>query len=186
MPTRSQEQLSPASSVQLTAPPLPYVRDGIGYGVLDDIAAARDLFAFAAAPCPPKPDVGLAWAAWADSSRLVGTLFAERHGRAALLWGPVVRERTRALDIAGEVVAVAIGQTRAAGVDTLFARPQGLDRIWVRFGFIPVPEGTLPAELRGCPGAGLFGYRGGSAIWSQDRSAGRYDDHEIRVGRGPL
>ena len=32
---------------------------------------------------------------------------------------------------------------RAAGIDTVFTRPQGLDRLWVRYGFIPVPEADL-------------------------------------------
>jgi len=54
----------------------------------------------------------------------------------------------------------------AAGVRTVYARPQGLDRVWVRFGFIPVPESTLPAGLAGRPGAGLFAWRGGSALWT--------------------
>jgi hypothetical protein len=155
-----------------SAPPpaLPHVRDGIRYDSLRDVVAARELFAFAAAPCPSNPDTGLAWGAWTDGSRLVGALLAERDGAAAFLCGPVIREHARGLDVAAELVAVTIGQANAGGVDTLFARPQGLDRIWVRFGFIPVPEGTLPPALRGRPGAGLFAYRGGSAIWSLERS----------------
>jgi hypothetical protein len=151
---------------------LPPVRDGIEYDVLSDVAPARELFAFAAAPCPPMPDGNLAWGARA-ASRLIGALLAERLGRAAFLYGPVIREHPDALDIAADLVTVAIGQASAAGIDTLFARPQGLDRIWIRFGFIPVPEGTLPGGLRGRPGAGLFAYRGGSAIWSVERSSFR-------------
>jgi hypothetical protein len=151
---------------------LPQVRDGLEYDALSDLAQARELFAFAAAPCPPTPDGSLAWGARA-ASRLIGALLAERLGRAAFLYGPVIREHPAALDIAADLVTVAIGQASAAGVDTLFARPQGLDRIWIRFGFIPVPEGTLPGGLRGRPGAGLFAYRGGSAIWSIERSSFR-------------
>jgi hypothetical protein len=54
----------------------------------------------------------------------------------------------------------------ALDVTTLFARPGGLDRVWVRFGFIPVPEVTLPAPLGGRPGVGLYAWRGGSALWT--------------------
>ena len=54
----------------------------------------------------------------------------------------------------------------ALGADTAFARPQGLDRVWIRFGFIPVPETALPAAFAGRPGAGLYGWRGGSALWT--------------------
>jgi hypothetical protein len=42
--------------------------------------------------------------------------------------------------------------------------------VWVREGFIPVPEAELPRELQGRPGLGLFGWRGGTALWS---TAGR-------------
>jgi hypothetical protein len=166
------------SPVRAAPASLPHVRDGIRYDALAGVATARELFAFAAAPCPPKPDTGLAWGAWADGARLVGALLAERHGRAALLGGPVIREHPRGLDIAAELVAIAIGHASTAGVDTLFARPQGLDRIWIRFGFIPVPEGTLPPGLRGRPGAGLFAYRGGSAIWSLERSSAQEADYQ--------
>jgi hypothetical protein len=36
----------------------------------------------------------------------------------------------------------------------------------VRFGFIPVPESTLPTDLAGRPGAGLYAWRGGTALWT--------------------
>ena len=52
------------------------------------------------------------------------------------------------------------------GIETIFARPQSLDRVWVRAGFIPLPEAELPRALRGRPGVGLFGWRGGTALWS--------------------
>ena len=58
-----------------------------------------------------------------------------------------------------------------AAVDRV--EPGGLDRVWVRLGFIPVPEAELPEALRGRPGIGLFGWRGGSALWS---AAGRGRD----------
>jgi hypothetical protein len=41
----------------------------------------------------------------------------------------------------------------------------------VRFGFIPVPESTLPPALAGRPGAGLYAWRGGSALWTLREAA---------------
>ena len=70
------------------------------------------------------------------------------------------------LDVAAQLVTGAIEESAARGVQTLFARPQGLDRIWIRYRFIPIPEGALPSALRRGPGAGLFAYRGGSALWT--------------------
>jgi len=61
---------------------------------------------------------------------------------------------------------VARDHATALGADTICARPLGLALVWVRFGFIPVPEGTLPAALAGRPGAGLYAWRGGSALWT--------------------
>ena len=54
------------------------------------------------------------------------------------------------------MAAVVDETSRALGIVTIFTRPQGLDRIWVRFGFIPTPEMALPEELSGRPGAGLY------------------------------
>jgi hypothetical protein len=105
----------------------------------------------------------------------LGALLVEPAGPAAMLHGPVVVAPSDAppeqtLDAAARLVAEALGQVQAAGIATVFARPQGLDRIWVRSGFIPVPEAELPAGFRGRPGLGLFGWRGGTALWS---TAGR-------------
>ncbi len=71
-----------------------------------------------------------------------------------------------ALEVAAQLASAAVDHVAGSGVETVFTRPRGLDRIWVRLGFIPVPEGALPRGLRGRPGAGLFAYRGGSALWS--------------------
>ena len=46
-----------------------------------------------------------------------------------------------------------------------------LDRVWVRFGFIPVPEVALPSALTGRPGVGLYAWRGGSALWTLREAA---------------
>ena len=70
-------------------------------------------------------------------------------------------------------VAMAFAATGAEKIETLFAGPQRLDRVWVRLGFIPVPDAELPEVLRGRPGIGLFGWRDGSALWS---AAGRGRD----------
>jgi len=107
----------------------------------------------------------------------------ERAGAAALLHGPVVVESrlgppggarepgaaeidTDPLEVAIQLVSAAVDTATASGIETVFARPQGLDRVWVRFGFFPVPEVALPDALRGRGGAGLFAYRGGSALWN--------------------
>jgi len=92
-----------------------------------------------------------------------------------MLHGPVVvapegAGPDDALEVAAQLLAEAVKHAGSVGLVTLFARPQGLDRLWVRSGFIPVPEAELPAPLRGRPGIGLFAWRGGSALWS---AAGR-------------
>jgi hypothetical protein len=154
-----------APSPTLTQATLPRVWEGVGYRPLPDPAAARPLFDFAALGWPPTRPA-LAWGAFVAGERLVGALVAERHERWVLVHGPVVLEGEDRVEIAGQLVAAAIDHAAALGADTLYARPQGLDRVWVRFGFIPVPEITLPAALAGRPGAGLFAWRGGSALWT--------------------
>jgi hypothetical protein len=162
---------------------LPRVWRGVEYRRLDDLEAARGLFEFAAAAWPPQPAPGWALGAWAEGRRLAGAVVAERAGKAALLHGPVVVESrlappggarepgaaeidTDPLEVATQLVSAAVDTATASGIETVFARPQGLDRVWVRFGFFPVPEVALPDALRGRGGAGLFAYRGGSALWS--------------------
>jgi hypothetical protein len=73
--------------------------------------------------------------------------------------------------VAAQLVAAALDHATAAGAGTVFTRPQGLDRIWVRFGFIPLPESTLPGRLAGHPGVGLYAWRGGSALWTLREAA---------------
>ncbi len=155
---------------------LPRVASGAECRRLDDFTAALELFVFAAAAAPPPSAIDCALGAWVSTGGsilsdpgppappLVGAVLVERGGPAAMLYGPVVINAEIA--IAADLVATALETVSRLGVETVFARPQGLDRIWVRFGFIPVPEGALPEALRGRPGAGLFAYRGGSALWS--------------------
>lgn len=147
--------------------------------LLANSAEARRLFAYAAAWAPPAEPGELGWAAWvkeegareaaATEERMVGALLIERSGTTGMIHGPVVLESEDPLEVAAQLLASALSHATAAGVETLFARPQGLDRLWVRFGFIPVPEADLPPALKGHPGAGLFAWRGGSALWSSRR-----------------
>ena len=138
---------------------------------------ARELFGFVGAWAPPATDIAAGWGAW-EGETLVGAALLERAGVAAMLHGPAITGKPGgdpepALDAAAGLVALALASVEAEKVETLFARPQGLDRVWVRSGFIPVPEAELPEALRGRPGIGLFGWRGGSALWS---AAGRGRD----------
>jgi hypothetical protein len=156
----------------LASATLPRVWQGIGYRPLPDAGAARPLFEFAAVPWPAEGDTAFAWGAWtggAGTERLVAALVFERSGAAGFVHGPVIAtdgEVVPALEVAAQLAAAALDHACALGVSTVYARPQGLDRIWVRFGFIPVPESTLPSGLAGRPGAGLYAWRGGSALWT--------------------
>src|SRR5439155_14146191 len=96
-------------------------------------------------------------------ARLIGALLMERQGTAAMLYGPVVididaAERREAaparreispgrneaapvgeheiasLDVAAQLVAAAINESGARGLETRVSRPQGLERIWNRSG----------------------------------------------------
>ena len=141
---------------------------------------ARELFGFVGAWAPPSGDVVAGWGAW-EGAALVGAVLVERAGRTAMLHGPVVAsppeaDPESAVDAAASLVALALAWAETEKIETLFARPQSLDRVWVRFGFIPVPEVELPQELKKRPGIGLFGWRGGSAIWS---GAGRGRDRRV-------
>jgi hypothetical protein len=136
--------------------------------------AALELFRFAGAWAPPPDDISVGWGAW-EGERLVGALLMERAGGAAMLHGPVVvappgTPAEDVLGVAADLTAEALAFAAPGGIETIFARPQSLDRVWVRTGFIPVPEAELPRPLRGRPGLGLFGWRGGTALWS---TAGR-------------
>jgi hypothetical protein len=135
------------------------------------VGSARPLFDFAALPWPDDARVTFSWGAFAardgerSRERLAGALVAEAAQRSPMLHGPVVVDIDDPLEIAAQLVAAGVDHAAALGVETLFARPQGLDRIWIRFGFIPVPESTLPAPLVERPGVGLYAWRGGSALW---------------------
>ena len=78
---------------------------------------------------------------------------------------------THPLEVAAQLVAAAIDHASALGVKTVYARPQGLDRVWIRYGFMPVPEVALPAALAGRAGIGLYAWRGNSALWTLREAA---------------
>jgi hypothetical protein len=161
----------PTPAPSLSSATLPRVWQGVGYRPLPDPTAARPLFDFAAVPWPDSGQLALGWGAFtAGSDRpgepLAGALLAEIAGRAALLHGPVVVEAPEPLEIAAQLVAATLDHAVALGIETVFTRPLGLDRVWVRFGFIPLPASSLPPALAGRPGAGLYAWRGGSALWT--------------------
>ena len=167
--------LAPGPS--LASATLPRVWQGVGYRPLPDTDAARRLFDFAAVAWPETSAPAFCWGAHvagAGGERLVGAIVAESADRAAMLDGPVVAVDTEdALEVAAQLVAAAIDHAQALGVETVFARPQGLDRIWIRYGFIPVPEGALPSALAGRERVGLYAWRGGTALWTFRESAQR-------------
>jgi hypothetical protein len=166
-PLRPGPSLGPASS--LASATLPRLWQGLEYRPLPDAAQARPLFEYAAVPWPADRPLAFAWGAHepvASGERLVGTVVAETAGEAMMLHGPVVIAERDPLEVASQLVAAALEQTAAGGAVTVFARPEALDRIWVRHGFIPVPESTLPESLAGRGAVGLYAWRGGSALWT--------------------
>jgi hypothetical protein len=165
-PTSSRPGAGLAPAPTLASATVPRVWQGIGYRPLPDAAEARPLFDFTALPWLASHEIAFAWGASDATLRLIGATLAERSGRTAMLHGPVVVAGADPLEIAAQLVAAVLDHAAAAGIVTVFARPQGLDRVWVRFGFIPVPESALPAGLAGRPGVGLYAWRGGSALWT--------------------
>ena len=133
--------------------------------------------------------LAFAWGAFgpgAAGESLVGALVAERAATTAMVDVVVGRVERRGretseiqrqdtvtdpLEIAAQLVAAAIDHASALGVKTIYARPQGLDRVWTRYGFMPVPEVALPAALAGRAGVGLYAWRGNSALWTLREAA---------------
>ena len=169
--SRPGARLAPTST-DLPSPPslasatLPRVWQGVGYRPLPDAAVARPLFDFAAVSWPIE-NLELAWGAFLTDG-LAAAIVGERAGHAMMTHGPVIGTTPLEdpLEVAAQLVAASLDHATALGVETVFTRPQGLDRVWVRFGFIPVPESALPERLAGRPGAGLYAWRGGSALWT--------------------
>src|SRR5438552_13568829 len=161
---------APGGAVSLDDAVRPRTWQDLDLRPLADATQARPLFDFAAVRWPDPTGVAFGWGATAANGSLVAAALAERAGRAVMLNGPLVKLDGSApadpVQLASQLVTATLDHMAALGADTAFARPQGLDRVWIRFGFIPVPESALPAAFAGCGGAGLYGWRGGSALWT--------------------
>ena len=123
--------------------------------------AVRQLFQFAGAFAPDLEPEEIAWEARVGD-RIVGGVLCERRGAHGFIHGPVVvdpPEGAEPIEVAAQFVAPLVDLAAALPLDSLFTRPQGLDRVWVRLGFVPMPEAFLPAALRGRPGSGLHVWR---------------------------
>lgn len=163
---------APGPAAGSPSPAEPRTWQGVGYRPCPTGAEElRRLFVFAGALAPPPATGELGWEARREE-RLVGGLLVERHGDRGMLHGPVVIESEEPLEIAEQLIGAVLAQ---AELNTLYTRPQGLDRLWVRFGFTPLPEADLPEVFRGRPGVGLFAWRrpGSYRIAPPDREEGR-------------
>ena len=123
--------------------------------------AVRQLFQFAGAFVPDPAPEEIAWEARAGE-RIVGGVLCERRGADGFIHGPVVvdpPDGAEPIEVAAQLVSPLVDLAAALPLDSLFTRPQGLDRVWVRLGFVPMPEAFLPAALRGRPGTGLHVWR---------------------------
>jgi len=140
-------------------------------------AEVRQLFAFAGAWIPAEVPGELAWEAESEG-RLVGGVLVETRAEHGFIHGPVVVNPPPGadpLEVAAQLVAPVLGQASDLALTTLFTRPQGLDRVWVRFGLVPMPEASLPAGLRDRPGSGLHAWRrpGTYTVPTPDSGEGR-------------
>ncbi|HEY7141338.1 MAG TPA: hypothetical protein VIE44_14630 [Methylomirabilota bacterium] len=161
MPRSARRPVSPAAG---SAPIVlePRVWQGVVYQPCQGGApAVRQLFHFAGAFAPDLEPGEIAWEARAGD-RLVGGVLCERRGAHGFVHGPVVVDPpagAESIEVAAQLVAPLVDSARALPLDSLFTRPQGLDRVWVRLGFVPMPEAFLPADLKGRPGTGLHVWR---------------------------
>jgi hypothetical protein len=160
---RSARQPAPRPAAAPAPPPLaPRTWQGVVYRPSPAGAAeARRLFHFAGAWAPPPTPGELSWEAEARE-RLVGAVLVERQQEHGFVHGPVVVDAppdTEPLEVAAQLVAPLLEPATDPGMARVFARPQGLDRLWVRLGFVPLPEPLLPAAFRDRPGTGLYVWR---------------------------
>ena len=169
-PRAAENAAAPGGAVSLDEATRPRPWQDLELRPLADATQARPLFDFAAVPWPEASGLAFGWGAFPTvSGAPLAVVLVERAGRAVLLHGPVVAldgHEHDPLQVAAQLLTVSIDHAAALGADTAFARPQGLDRVWIRSGFIPVPETAVPAAFAGRPGAGLYGWRGGSALWT--------------------
>ena len=161
MPRSARRPVSPAAG---SAPSVlePRIWQGVVYQPCQGGApAVRQLFKFAGAFAPDLEPEEMAWEAQAGD-RLVGGVLCERRGAHGFVHGPVVvgpPDGVEPIEVAAQLVAPLVDSARALPLDSLFTRPQGLDRVWVRLGFVLMPEAFLPATLRGRPGSGPHVWR---------------------------
>jgi hypothetical protein len=126
-----------------------------------EAAAVRRLFHFAGAWTPAFAPGELAWEAVAPGG-LVGGVLVERDHDCGFIHGPVVVEPppdAEALEVAAQLAAPLLEPGTDPTMTRAFARPGGLDRLWVRLGFVPMPEASLPPTMRDRPGTGLYVWR---------------------------
>jgi hypothetical protein len=178
MPPSARRPGSGPAAEPVSRSPEPRTWQGIVYRPCQAGAGeVRRLLDFVGAWTPPPTPGELAWEARAEA-RLIGGVVVEVDGAVGFVHGPVVIEPpggADALEVAAQLVAPLLEEAGPRGLTTFFTRPQGLDRLWVRFGFVPVPEASVPAALRGRPGTGLHMWRrpGTYAIAAPDADAGR-------------
>jgi hypothetical protein len=162
MPRSARRPASPPAAGSAPSVPEPRIWQGVVYRPCQVGApAVRQLFKFAGAYVPAPDAEEIAWEA-EGGGRILGGVLCERAGVHGFIHGPVVVEPpagTEPLEVAAQLVSPLIDLARALPLDSLFTRPQGLDRVWVRLGFVPMPEAFLPPALRGRPGSGLHVWR---------------------------
>jgi hypothetical protein len=91
----------------------------------------------------------------------------ERWESVGMIHGPVVVNVPDPIEVGAHLVSALLTHSRALRPSTLFTRPQGLDRVWVRFGFVPGAEVMLPKALQGRPGIGLYVWREVTGLLTQ-------------------
>lgn len=156
---RSARRPAPGPAAAPSSPPEPRTWQGVSYRPCQAGGEeVRRLFAFAGAWAPPPTPPELGWEA-RRGDQFVGGLLVERHGDQAMLHGPVVVESESPLEIAAQLIAAVLDHSAQVDLTVLYARPQGLDRLWVRFGFVPLPSADLLETFQGRPGTGLFVWR---------------------------
>ena len=104
-------------------------------------------------PLPSDVDCGLGRRG--RRATRAAALITERAGSVGMLHGPVVvappdAAPEAALDVATELSPRrACGTRPNTGIDTVLTRPQGLDRLWVRFGLHPRARGRAAGGAAG-------------------------------------
>src|SRR5439155_20106977 len=137
--------------------------------------AVRRLFQYAGAFTPVLRPEELAWEAEVGE-RLVGGAVVERQGAHGMIHGPVVvepPEGTEPLEVAAQLVAALIAEATAAGLDSIYARPPGPDRVWVRAGFVPCPKRPCRTGSEAAPAPDSMSGGGQAPMSSRPPSPGR-------------